>query len=71
MILVGFFWNGTGALTLGFFGTIRWDWLPALLVGSLLGGYVGTHLAIKHGNQYIKRAFECVTLLISAKLLFA
>jgi len=71
LILVGFFWNGTGALTLGFFGTIRWDWLPALLLGSLLGGYVGTHLAIKHGNQYIKRAFECVTLLISAKLLFA
>jgi len=69
LILVGLFWNGSGALTLGLFGTIRWDWLPALLVGSLLGGYLGTHLAIKHGNQLIKRAFEIVTLLISAKLL--
>ncbi len=71
LILVGLFWNGAGAITLGIFGAIRWDWLPALLLGSLLGGYWGTHLAIKHGNRWIKRAFEIVTLLISAKLLFA
>lgn len=70
LILVGLFWNGTGAITLGIFGEIRWDWLPALLMGSLLGGYWGAHLAIKHGNQWIKRAFELVTLLIAAKLLW-
>jgi len=69
LILVGLFWNGSGALTLGLFGTIRWDWLPALLAGSLLGGFWGTHLAIKHGNRWIKRAFELVTILISIKLL--
>jgi len=69
LILVGLFWNGSGAVTLGLYGAIRWDWLPALLLGSLLGGYWGTHLAIKHGNRWIKRAFELVTLLISAKLL--
>ena len=38
LILVGMFWNGTGAITLGILGTIRWDWIPVLLVGSLLGG---------------------------------
>lgn len=70
LILVGLFWNGSGAVTLGLFGSIRWDWLPALLIGSLLGGYLGTHLAIKHGNKSIKRAFELVTLLIATKLLF-
>lgn len=69
LILVGLFWNGTGAITLGILGDIRWDWLPALLLGSLLGGYLGSHLAIKHGNQWIKRAFEVVTLLISVKLI--
>jgi len=69
LILVGLFWNGSGAVTLGLYGAIRWDWLPALLLGSLLGGYWGTHLAIKHGNRWIKRAFELVTLLISVKLL--
>ena len=69
LILVGIFWNATGAITLGILGEIRWDWLPALLAGSLLGGYLGSHLAIKHGNRWIKRAFEVVTLLISMKLI--
>lgn len=69
LILVGIFWNGAGAITLGILGEIRWDWLPALLCGSLLGGYLGSHLAIKHGNRWIKRSFELVTLLISIKLI--
>jgi len=69
LILVGVFWNGTGALTLGILGDIRWSWLPALLLGSLLGGYIGAHLAIRSGNRWIKRAFELVTLLIGLKLI--
>jgi uncharacterized membrane protein YfcA len=69
LILVGVFWNGTGALTLGILGEIRWSWLPALLLGSLLGGYLGAHLAIKSGNRWIKRAFEIVTLLVGLKLI--
>jgi uncharacterized membrane protein YfcA len=68
LILVGVFWNGSGALTLGILGEIRWSWLPALLLGSLLGGYLGAHLAIKSGNRWIKRAFEIVTLLVGVKL---
>jgi uncharacterized membrane protein YfcA len=68
LILVGVFWNGTGAVTLGMLAEIRWPWLPALLLGSLLGGYLGAHLAIKSGNRWIKRAFEIVTLLIGVKL---
>jgi uncharacterized membrane protein YfcA len=69
LVLVGVFWNGTGALTLGILGDIRWPWLPALLAGSLLGGYMGAHLAIKSGNRWIKRAFELVTLLVGTKLI--
>lgn len=69
LMLVGVFWNGTGALTLGILGEIRWSWLPALLLGSLLGGYLGAHLAIKSGNRWIKRAFEVVTLLVGLKLI--
>jgi len=68
LILVGVFWNGSGALTLGMLGEIRWSWLPALLLGSLLGGYLGAHLAIRSGNRWIKRAFELVTLLVGVKL---
>jgi len=69
LILVGVFWNSAGALTLGILGDIRWAWLPALLLGSLLGGYLGAHLAIKSGNRWIKRAFELVTLLVGMKLI--
>lgn len=70
LILVGVFWNSAGALTLGILGEIRWSWLPALLLGSLLGGYLGAHLAIKSGNRWIKRAFEIVTLLVGVKLIY-
>lgn len=69
LILVGLFWNGSGALTLGLLGDIKWEWLPALLLGSLLGGYLGAHMAIVSGNQAIKRVFEVVTVLVGAKLI--
>lgn len=69
LVLVGIFWNGSGALTLGFLGEIRWEWLPALLLGSLIGGYFGAHLAIRHGNRAIKRVFEIVTILVGTKLI--
>lgn len=68
LVLVGMFWNGSGALTLGWLGEIRWEWLPALLLGSLLGGYLGAHLAITRGNRAIKRVFEVVTVLVGIKL---
>jgi uncharacterized protein len=70
LILVGVFWNGAGAITLGILGEIHWQWLPALLLGSLIGGYLGSHLAIKHGNRWIKRAFEIITMLIAVKLIW-
>ena len=70
LVMVGLFWNGSGAVTLGVISDIYWLWLPALLLGSLLGGYLGAHLAIKTGSQWVKRGFEVVTLLIGLKLLF-
>jgi uncharacterized protein len=70
LVLVGVFWNGSGAITLGLLGNIHWQWLPVLLVGSLLGGYLGAHLAIAKGNRWIKRGFEAVTLLVGLKLIF-
>jgi uncharacterized membrane protein YfcA len=69
LVLCGIFWNGTGAIVLGMIGQIAWSWMPALLAGSLIGGYVGTHFAIKKGNVWIKRSFEAVTILIGAKLI--
>ena len=70
LILVGMFWNGAGALTLGLLSEIRWDWLPALLLGSFLGGYAGAHLSIAKGNYWIKRVYEVITIVIGLKLIF-
>jgi uncharacterized membrane protein YfcA len=69
LILVGLFWNGFGALTLSFQAEIQWPWLPALTVGSLIGGYVGAHLSIVKGNQWVKRCFEALTLIVGIKLI--
>ena len=69
LVLVGLFWNGAGALTLGLLGEIKWSWLPVLLVGSLVGGYLGAHWSIVKGNRWIKRAFEIVTVLVGLKLI--
>lgn len=69
LVLVGLFWNGAGAITLGLLGEIHWLWIPPLLLGSIIGGYLGAHLSIVKGNKLIKRSFEVVTLLIGIKLI--
>ena len=69
LILVGLGWNGTGALVLGISGEIRWDWLPALIAGSLIGGYLGAHLSLNRGSRMVKRSFELLALLMGVSLL--
>ncbi|MGM0564746.1 MAG: sulfite exporter TauE/SafE family protein [Pseudomonadota bacterium] len=69
LVLVGLVWNGTGAVALGLLGDIRWDWLPALIAGSLLGGYAGAHWSIVKGNPLIKRCFEVVTIAVGLSLI--
>jgi uncharacterized membrane protein YfcA len=69
LVVVGIFWNGTGAITLALLGTVQWSWLPVLILGSLIGGYTGAHLAIKSHNSSIKRAFELVTFLTGLALI--
>lgn len=69
LILVGLFWNGAGAITLGFLGSIAWEWLPALILGSLIGGYIGAHLAITKGNKWIKIIYEIITISVGIKLI--
>ena len=69
LVLVGIFWNGSGALTLGLLGNIQWSWLPVLILGSLIGGYLGAHFAIVKGNVLIKRMFEVITVLVGVSLI--
>lgn len=69
LVTVGLVWNGSGAIALGVWGEVQWAWLPALLLGSLIGGYLGAHLALAKGNRLIKRTFEVVTIAVGLKLL--
>lgn len=69
LIAVGLFWNASGAITMTAMVEAQWSWLPALLLGSLIGGYVGAHLAIKMGSKWIKHAYEWVTLIVGIKLI--
>lgn len=71
LVLVGLFWNSSGALTLGLYSAIQWQWLPVLILGSLLGGYLGAHWSIVKGNRWIKRAYESITILVGVMLIFA
>ncbi|WP_407332489.1 sulfite exporter TauE/SafE family protein [Enterovibrio sp. 27052020O] len=71
LVSVGLFWNGLGAVTLALAGAeIYWPWIPALLAGSLLGGYLGAYMADKYSNQLIKVAFELLTFAVGIKLLW-
>lgn len=69
LILVGLFWNGNSALILGFSDEIHWSWVSALIVGSLVGGYLGAHLSIQKGSRAVKRVFEWLALLMGVSLL--
>ena len=68
LVLVGIFWNSSGALLLGLNGEIKWSWLPMLLGGSLIGGYLGSHLSLKTGNKLVKKAFELISLTMGSLL---
>lgn len=70
LVMVGVFWNTTGAVTVGLLSDIQWNWLFVLLLGSFLGGYLGSHLAMIKGNLLIKRSYEVITIAIGLKLLW-
>jgi uncharacterized membrane protein YfcA len=70
LVMVGLFWNATGAITVGLLSSIQWDWLLVLLIGSFIGGYLGSHLAMIKGNVLIKRSYEIITIVVGLKLLW-
>ena len=70
MITVGLGWNLTGALTLSLHAPIQWVWLPALILGSLMGGYAGARLTQIKSNYFIQRLFQGMTILVGLTLIF-
>ncbi|MFM2590667.1 sulfite exporter TauE/SafE family protein [Vibrio sp. TBV020] len=71
MLCVGLFWNGIGGIAVAQAGApIYWPWLPALLLGSFIGGSIGAYLTTRYSNKVIKICFEILTFAIGIKLLF-
>ena len=70
LILVGMFWNGIGAFVLTFNGQTKWTWLPMLLLGSMIGGYLGSHYSLIKGNRLVKSIFEVISISIGISLVF-
>jgi uncharacterized membrane protein YfcA len=46
-----------------------WAWVAPLVLGALMGGYLGAHLSLAKGNKLVKRCFETVTILVGISLL--
>ncbi|MBW3041873.1 sulfite exporter TauE/SafE family protein [Prochlorococcus marinus] len=69
LIFVGIFWNGVGALSLGLRGNIIWNYIPILILGSLVGGYFGAYFSIVKGSKFVKLFFEIITFSVGISLL--
>jgi uncharacterized membrane protein YfcA len=70
LIVVGFFYNSIGAITLGMLTEINWNILPILFIGSLIGGYVGAKLSLSKSNQTIKIMYQIVTISVGISLIY-
>ncbi len=68
LILVGIFWNGVGALSLGLSGNIIWNYVPVLIFASLIGGYFGAYFSIIKGSRFVKVIFELVSFSVGISL---
>ncbi len=69
LIIVGFFYNLIGAIALGLFTQINTDILIPLILGSLLGGYLGAKLSLSKDNRTIKIIYQVVTITVGLSLI--
>ena len=70
LVVVGLFYNAVGAFILGMLTNIAWSILPALLLGSLIGGYVGAKISLSRSNQTIKIVYQIVTISVGLSLIY-
>ena len=70
LIIVGVFYNAIGAITLGMLTVINLDILPALFLGSLIGGYIGAKLSLSKSNRTIKIVYQVITITVGINLIY-
>ena len=69
LIIVGFFYNLAGAIALGIFTHINTSIIVPLILGSLLGGYLGAKLSLSKDNKTIKNIYQLVTITVGISLI--
>lgn len=71
MIFVASYFNLVGALMVGALGSINWPYLPTLLLGCFIGGYLGASLLNRLPVRVVKYIFCSVAALSGVLLLIA
>jgi uncharacterized membrane protein YfcA len=69
LVIVGIFWNATGAVSLAFNGEVNWQWVIVLFPGALIGSWYGVYLGGKIDNRHIKKLFEVVAICAGIQLI--
>ena len=69
-IIPWFILSVSSLVIFGFNGIINYKIGIILLIGMAIGGYAGAHVALKKGNQWIKRLFIIFVIISGIKLLF-
>ncbi len=71
MVFVASYYNLVGAIMVGALGSIYWSYLPTLLAGCFIGGYLGASLLDKLPVKIVKYIFSTVAALSGVLLLIA
>lgn len=59
-----------GSSVFAYHGLINYTYGAALMVGMILGGFLGVKMALKNGNYLVKIVFSIIVILSAIKLLF-
>ncbi|MBU0586642.1 sulfite exporter TauE/SafE family protein [Candidatus Micrarchaeota archaeon] len=52
-----------------FYGLIEYDVGVALILGTGIGGYIGSHIALKKGSRVVRIVFTIISILMALKLI--
>lgn len=63
----GFLLASISLLVYVFSGVVYYSYGLAMLAGMLIGGYIGTHIAIKKGNKFVKIVYAIIVVVIGIK----
>lgn len=69
-VIPGFILSLSSLIIFALNGIVDWKNGIFLLIGMTIGGYLGAHIALIKGNEWIKRLFVVIIIISAIKLLF-